>query len=159
MTTSRLLFMCSESRLRMTKRPLDRRGHFHPSTNNCFFRHTHTHTHTPKLTNLPNFHLQRTESSLKVQNIMFEESDEGSSLIHIRNRNIHHTLNSDTSDSERKGKASWRVRLTIWSVTAGEHRCCCQGIKDDSENCRCSLLTYLFLFVLSWVITDALPFL
>ena len=90
---------------------------------------------------------------------MFEESDEGSSLIHIRNRNIHHTLNSDTSDSERKGKASWRVRLTIWSVTAGEHRCYCQGIKDDSENCRCSLLTYLFLFVLSWVITDALPFL
>ena len=90
---------------------------------------------------------------------MFEESDEGSSLIHIRNRNIHHTLNSDTSDSERKGKASWRVRLTIWCVTAGEHRCYCQGIKDDSENCRCSLLTYLFLFVLSWVITDALPFL
>ena len=28
----------------------------------------------------------------KEENIMFEESDEGSSLIHIRNRNIHHIL-------------------------------------------------------------------
>lgn len=101
MTTSKLLFMRCESGLGMAKRSLERRGHFWLSTN-YFFRQNPP----PATYKLTEFSLtnKRKLTKIKVKNdIIFAETNEGSYLIHIRNRDIPRPINKDTGDSQRRG--------------------------------------------------------
>lgn len=68
---------------------------------------------------------------------------------HQKQKYTQHTLNSDTSDSRRKGNASWRVCLTLFRVSLLVSTTVTVRVSKMPQNCWYSLFTYLFLSVWS----------